>query len=699
MVRVHRYLNPKWLIFGPLALLLIVAVACGDDEVPAPAPGIDTAAISSAVESSVAAAVAKIPAAEAPEIDVAAIQSAVEAAVAAAVPEGTSAEEIESLVSTAVAAGVTPGATKEEIAALVADAVAEATAAQPKALTAADVKAIVETALAPEGTMMEGKELGFADAVNMTFKFTGKKPRYGGTFLNGNSLPLSHIDHHQGAGGNIMNMSQLRNGLVRAHPYSFAEVIPDIAHSWDISADGKTYTFHLHEGVKWHDGIPFSSADVKYNFDRIFNNGKVLGFTKEGGFRNSMWLAIFDSFEAPDPNTVIVRAQGATPLILKVLGGSMASFVPKHLSESDPVEALKDVTRKPIGTGPFRVTEVPSTTLWLYERNPDYFKLDLPYLDAIEGHMILDVQTRATAVLTERIYANDITVASFIPAPLAEGIAKQDPGIVYVDAPGFLWDLFAINSTRPPFDDLRVRQAISEALDRTQFLITGLGDQKGVIGTAFYPFGGWVMPKERREKLIGFGPDMEVRRQHARELLADYEADKGKIDWGQVPMQCATQHVSCDIAVITQQLLEDVGIEGLNLDPGELMTTWFAGVDGEFNMLSMINNVDYDDPTEVFGKNYVTGADRGFHRHWLPELDEMFEKQKFMQDFEARKKLAWDMMELVINDAGFTPIIWKTFPKLWRDYVRAPEPHPSSDAVIARMEYVWLDFKDLPFSR
>ena len=174
------------------------------------------------------------------------------------------------------------------------------------------------------------------------------------------------------------------------NPYDWQQFMPDLAYAWDISPDGKTYTFHLHEEVKWHDGTPFSSADVKYTFDRIIAKGKILGNETPGTFNNGMWVAIIDSIETPDANTLVINTKGSTPTLLAILSDASSSIIPKHISEKDPLNALKEQL-KTIGTGPFRMTEEPTTVVWKYERNPDYFKPGLPFLDEMESHVILDM--------------------------------------------------------------------------------------------------------------------------------------------------------------------------------------------------------------------------------------------------------------------------------------------------------------------
>ena len=745
-MRVPRYLNPKWLIFGPLALLLIVAVACGDDEVPAQAPGVDTAAISSAVQSAVAAAVANIPAAEAPEVDAAALQAAVEAAVSASVPEGTSAAEIEAVVASAVAAAAQPGATQEEVAALVASAVAESTAGQAEGLSADEVQAIVEGALAAaepaapeeeeivvavlptptsrpaaveeeEEPVMEASMMtpginpvpmkgNFVDAIALAAQY-GETPKYGGTLLNAGLALFSSHDIHQSSGLNVMAMGPLYNGLLITNPYVSTDVMPDLAHSWEISEDGQTFTFHLHEGVTWHDGTPFTAQDVVWNVQRIYHRG-LIGSNVDGNignFKYTMWQALMEppdadgndvGITAPDDNTVVFKAQFPSPLVLLLFGAVTSSILPRHIGEADPVNGIWEM-KKPIGTGPFSLTEEPTTQLWKFERNPNYFKNQVPFVDLLESHLILDQQTRATAVLTERIHWNNPTTYSAIDFPLAKAMAEQDEGIVWESVPNYLFESFAPENTREPFDDIRVRQAFSHALERGQFLneyegVEGLGSLQGAIGTSQFPGGPWAPSRELRDTYIGYWPDTEKRQAEARRLLADYEAEKGPIDWDSKPFQCFFDSQSCGNAVIIQALMKKVGVE-LRIEEGSAANLWGKMVAGDHWMSQYSGAADFEDPTDTFGKSFVTGADFGFHHGWDDEIDDLFNQQKFITDVEARQAIVQQMDEIAMTNSRLLMLYWQVSEQLRRDYVKGVTSSPSYWGVSAnfRMEHVWLD--------
>ena len=368
----------------------------------------------------------------------------------------------------------------------------------------------------------------------------GEKPRYGGKFLSAGNEVLPHFDMHQTSFAGIYTATApVYNCLVRTSPYDpqALDVVPELAHAWEFSDGGKTITFHLHQGVKWHDGEAFSSADVTYTIERILHppQGMI-------SVRGPVFKALIERVEAPDPNTVVVYGKGPSSMLLSLFANGWNMIIPKHIAEKDPVNALKTQV---IGTGPFRLKEPPTTTLVKYERNPDYFIKGLPYLDEIEMHLITDPQALAAAILSKRVFWNDAFPHPNLDGDMAQSMVKQNANLVHAKVPALGIAHFSMQTEKPPFDDLRVRQALSEAMRREAF--AELGKQTGVVGTGNYPLGPWAMPKAMREHLIGYGPDMPKRIAHGKALLAAYEKEKGKIDWSKLKLQCSTNiPVTCE---------------------------------------------------------------------------------------------------------------------------------------------------------
>lgn len=520
----------------------------------------------------------------------------------------------------------------------------------------------------------------------------GEKPRYGGKFLSVGNEEIPFYDMHQTSlGGIYAAVAPAYNCLIRTSPYDpkGQEIIPELADSWEVSADGTRVTFHLHQGVKWHDGAPFSSADVKYTIERIMQPPE--GMVSP---RGPVFKALIERVEAPDPATVVIYGKGPSRLLLTLFASGHNVMIPKHIVEPDPVNALKT---RVIGTGPFRLKEPPSTTLWKYERNPDYFKPGQPFLDELEIHIITDPQAMVAALLSKRIYWSDVFPHANLDRDLAKSVARQNPRLVHSANPGLVVSHLTLQGEKPPFDDLRVRQAVSEAVQREA--LSELGNQSGAVGTGNYPLGIWPMPKEMREQLIGYGPDMKKRLAHARELLAAYERDKGKIDWSKIKLQCATNiKFSCENSQVVQQLLKKINVN-IELDPMLFSQLRANEVSGNYWLSILGAAIDFDDPIDTFGQWFVTKGGRWYQRRSLPDLDKLFDQQKFIADPGERQKVIWEMDTLAMHDAAYLILHWFDLHHVRWDFVKGWTITPDIRSTNARMDYVWLDLPELPQAR
>src|SRR6266478_2869854 len=278
----------------------------------------------------------------------------------------------------------------------------------------------------------------------------GEKPRYGGKFLSAGNEEIPFYDLHQTSlGGVYAATAPAYNCLIRTSPYDpmALDVIPELADTWDISDGGKTITFHLHKGVKWHDGVPFSSADVQYTIERIMHPPK--GMVSP---RGPVFNAIIERVEAPDPDTVIVHGKGPSSLLLPVFANGWSVIMPKHIVEKDPVNALKTTV---IGTGPFRLKEPPTTSLWKYERNPEYFQKDRPFLDALEIHLMADPQSLVAAILSKRLFWSDVIPHLNMDRDRSQATVQQNPHLVRSSGSVVVVEHLTMQTEKPPFDDLR----------------------------------------------------------------------------------------------------------------------------------------------------------------------------------------------------------------------------------------------------
>lgn len=569
----------------------------------------------------------------------------------------------------------------------VATKAAAATAAPQPAAAAATVPTAAPQAAAQKSAYTKAARLIQEGGARALAEANGEKPRYGGKFLANDWEPIPFFDMHQTSFGGVYVMTApAYNGLLAASPYdpTGLEIVPDLARTWEISDGGTTVTFHLAEGVKWHDGAPFSSADVKYTFERIKDPPK--GMVSP---RGAVVRTVLASIEAPDPNTVVVKSKGVSPLLVPIFANGWNAIIPKHISEVDPVNAMMTQV---VGTGAFRLVGKPTATLWRYERNPDYFEKDLPYLDEIEYNIIQDPQAQAAALLTKKIYFNDSTAGINFSPDLAKSVADKEPGLVWSPVPSRTVSHLTMNATKAPFDDLRVRQAVSEAIRRES--IAELGPQKGAVGTGNYPLGPWALTKEVRETLIGYGPDMNKRIAHAKELLAGYEAEKGKIDWSKINIQCSSNIVwSCPNGEVVQQLLKKIDVN-VALQPLDVTANRGNEVSGDYLMSSLGAATDFDDPIDPFGQWYVTKGGRWYQKSSIPELDALYQKQSSELDFEKRRQLVWEMDKIAMNDAAYLVLHWWQYSHVKWNFVKGLTSTNSIFSTNGRMKYTWLDLPE-----
>ena len=236
---------------------------------------------------------------------------------------------------------------------------------------------------------------------------------------------------------------------------------PSLATSWEIASDGKSIRFNLRKGVKWHDGVDFTSADVVFSVMKML---KVTHPIAKQAFANVV------DVEAPDPHTAIFKLSESSPVVLNCLSFTDAPITPKHLYDGTDF-ATNPYNTKPVGTGAFIFKEWKRGDYIVLERNPNYWDQGKPYLDKIIFRIIPDAGARAAALETgEAQYAALSAVPLIDAVRLAKSasVTVQKAGYEYV-APSYMIEF---NLKRKPFQDLRVRQAFAYAIDRKKMAQT-----------------------------------------------------------------------------------------------------------------------------------------------------------------------------------------------------------------------------------
>ncbi len=260
------------------------------------------------------------------------------------------------------------------------------------------------------------------------------------------------------AGGTHGVTDQLFNGLVGLDDQ--LNPVPELAASWDITEGGKVYTFKLQPNVKWHDGMPFTSADVKFTFEQ--------GLLKFHARTKAALETVLAGIDTPDPLTVVFRFKQPYGPLLQRLDVVEASIIPRHIYEGKDLE--KDPANlKPVGTGPFRLAEYIRGDRITLERNPTYFKQGLPYLDKA----ILRIIPNSTTAV-QALEQGEVDYLGSVPGAELDRL-RQNRDLTLVQGFGgsggsVCQDVLIPNLAKAPFDKLEGRRAFYSAIDR-QFLV------------------------------------------------------------------------------------------------------------------------------------------------------------------------------------------------------------------------------------
>jgi peptide/nickel transport system substrate-binding protein len=452
-------------------------------------------------------------------------------------------------------------------------------------------------------------------------------------------------------------------------------IVPDLATGWSWSEDGAELTFPLRQGVKWHDGKPFTANDVKCTWDLLVGKSaeKLRINPRKAWYRNLEEVTTNGDFE------VTFHLKRPQPSFLALLASGFSPVYPCHV-------APRDMRSRPIGTGPFKFVEFKPNERIVVTRNENYWRKDRPYLDGIEYTM---AKNRSTVVLAFIAGKYDLTFAGSVTIPLMKDIQNQMPEAVCESNPGSVNTNLIVNRAAPPFDNPELRRAMELSLDRKAF-VEILTEGQGYLGGVLQPppGGSWGVPAEVLQTLPGYGTDVPRNRAEAREIMhkLGYEADhrlKIKVSTRDLPSHR-------DPAVILIDQLKEVYIDG-ELETIDT-TNWSPKITRkDFTVGLNLTAGFLDDPDPTFYANYVCGAEANYTGYCNPEFDPLVDQQSMEPDRHKRKQLVWELERKLAED-GARPIIYYNRGGIcWRPQVKGLTTMVNSIFNSWRMEDVWLD--------
>lgn len=427
---------------------------------------------------------------------------------------------------------------------------------------------------------------------------------------------------------------------------------PQLATSWTASADGKTYTFKLKPNVKWHDGKPFTSADVVFSVDV---------FLRKTHARLRGNLEAVESIKALDPLTVEFKLKYPFGPFLGMFENGTMPMVPRHLYEGTDFLSNPNNAR-PVGTGPYRFKEWAKGSYILIEANPDYHVANLPLIEKVYYHVIPDAAARAAAFESGKVdIAPGGSVEYFDVQRLAKlpGVAVTTKGWEFFSPHSWLW----INHRKAPMDNVKFRQAVMHAIDREAMAkIAWYGYAKPATG----PFNSAI--KYYSDKVRQYPRDLAK----AKQLLAESGYKGETLRLLPLPYGESWQRQ----AEIVRQGLTQAGIKI------EMVATDVAGWNQRLNEwdydLAFTYVYQYGDPALGVARNYTsTNIAKGspfnnVEGYSNPRVDALFAAGARSADPASRQKAYLEVQQLLLEEV---PVAWLheiNFPTLYRSKVKNP---------------------------
>jgi peptide/nickel transport system substrate-binding protein len=413
------------------------------------------------------------------------------------------------------------------------------------------------------------------------------------------------------------------------------KVAPALAKSYSVSKDGKEYTFVLHGGIKFHDGNPCTAEDVKFTFERLLDPKTAAPFR--------MFYEAIESVQVVDTATVKFKMKAVASNFLFNMARGDAVIVSKQ-----SVDRLKSA---PVGTGPFKFTEWKRGDSVIMAKNPDYYQKGLPYLDRVIFKFIPDPSAQLAA-----LRAGDVDVISYDLAPENAPALEKDGRFKVLKGHTTTDVIMAMNHSRKPFSDLRVRQAITLAIDRKAVIQGAVAGYGTPIGSHMDPTNPYYVD------LSGLYP---YNPEKAKELLAEAGFPTGFGAVLKLPEPYAYARRSGEI--IADQLSK-VGIKLIiEVIP---MGQWVDRVfkNAEYDLTVMGHAEPFD--IEIYSRpNY-------YFRYNSPNFQELIKKAEAEMNEQARKKvyeqaqrmLADDFVNVYLFIYPALPAMKKEVMNWWKDY-------------------------------
>ena len=450
---------------------------------------------------------------------------------------------------------------------------------------------------------------------------------------------------------------------------------PELATEWSWSPDNTVLTMKLRQGVKWHDGKPFTSADVKCTWDMI-QEKRTSNWRKN---TRKTWYANLKETTVAGPYEVRFSLGRPQPSFLSFLASGWAPIYPCHVDG-------RVMRQKPIGTGPFKVAEFKPNDVLRLTKNADYWRQGRPYLDGIEWRIMPSQATRTLSFIAGQY---DMTMSGDANVNAVKDIKAQAPKAICEANASNATSFAFLNHKAPPFDNPSIRRAVSLALDRPEFIRAAQGE--GRLGGIMMapPSGYWGLTPEQLATAPGFGKSVERNRAEARKLMAEAGYGPNKKLKLTYIVRLSTPVYLMNMSLIADQL-RAIYIEG-EIEQKEYTVYTGALIKGAYTIAFHTTAAAIDDPDVVLYEGYDCGSMRNYTHYCNREIEKKIDEQSATVDPVKRKKLVNEIDLLLLKEVARAPLLQSTNRTCWHPYVKGYVRAASSSYTHNRMEDVWLD--------
>ncbi|MGQ4809794.1 HTH-type transcriptional regulator SgrR [Candidatus Entotheonellaceae bacterium PAL068K] len=505
-------------------------------------------------------------------------------------------------------------------------------------------------------------------------------PKHGGLLRYGVLNAPAHFDVHQsGTVSNMGTQGTMYDNLIRRDPRDSGQtIIPDLAHSWEIAKDGKTYTFFLRQGVRFHDGTELTAEDVKATFSRIVWPPKGVSIPRTPLF------ATVSEIKARDRYTVQFKLSEPRPVsfIMGAFASGWNIIVRKQTLEENNYN-LRQVTAYP-GTGPFRHVKRVDKEVWVLKKNPDYWNPELPYVDRLEIYHLPPFSPELGAALL----GGKLDYARLLD-PVSGRKVAETPGMSSTAFFQSVIQAVWINTNKPPFNDPRVRRAMHLVLDKAVLVDVVKDVAPMMVGGFIYPFSEFATPKEQLAERLGYQADPTAAIKEAKALMAAAGHANGIQGVDFMVREAATFK-------LWSQAIQAMLREILNIQ-SKLRTVqvsvWFdEALAGNFDLTISAIVSTLIDPSDYFNAWYGKNGPQNYSKWHNPTFTALVQQIDRELDDSKRKALIRQAENIMEHDPPLLPVAWEKIYDGWYDYVKGHNPSNYFGIYdVVRMDTFWLD--------